>query len=232
MAPHVRSQAQALLALGPRPCPAPAAEEEPISSEKNPQRENATTPFDRRRDGLLTFWPSLLHPRRCQCPPNPARAATPATVRYGSSPIQPSIHQTLGPPPLVGTPDRRTTHPLELDRCGPPVFRPSHPCPLHTLNVLLREPHIKSHVLLIRFWLVLLSVYQVSIQVKTDVNLSASCFQSCTITPKPWTSVPSQYHYSCFLRCLHKCGQTFAFSSWALHPLLNLSRIVSLLAPS
>lgn len=133
---HVRSQGVARRAT-----------EEPIVNE--PTTGDATAPFDRRRGRRDVLALVLLHQRRCQCPSDPARAATPATVRYCSihppSTCHPLPAPTPGLPP-IGTPGRSPTHPLELDRCGTPVFRCCHPCPLHTLNVLLREPHIKSHV--------------------------------------------------------------------------------------
>lgn len=101
---------------------------EPIVRIHNGRCDDAL--FDRRRDDV-TFGPLLLHQRRCQCP---------------SPPVHGTVLLIHGPLPSSGTPGRSPTHPLELDRCGPPVFRRSHPCPLHTLIVLLPAPHIKSSV--------------------------------------------------------------------------------------
>lgn len=135
---HVRSQGVARRAT-----------EEPIVNE--PTTGDATAPFDRRRDGV-TFWPSSCS-ISVGVSVHQTLPAQPRLPRYGTAPSihpPPSTYHPLPAPtpglPPIGTPGRSPTHPLELDRCGTPVFRCCHPCPLHTLNVLLREPHIKSHV--------------------------------------------------------------------------------------
>lgn len=132
---HVRSQGVA-----------PRATEAPIVNE--PTTGDATAPLDRRRDGV-TFWPSSA-PSGSVSVSIKTLPAQPRLPRYAAVlHLHPSTMPLPTPPPglpPIGTPGRSPTHPLELDRCGTPVFRCCHPCPLHTLNVLLQEPHIKSDV--------------------------------------------------------------------------------------